>query len=66
MYPSKLYSGPTIKSRSAARRAAKDLVGIMTVMAVMGLVAGDDSFGECSMSNFSTTISDTRNCHTGS
>ena len=42
-------------------------IGIMTVMAVMGLVAGDDNFGECSMSNFSTTIScDTRNCHTGS
>ena len=26
MYPPKLYSGPTIQSRSAARRAAQDLV----------------------------------------
>ena len=42
-------------------------IGMMTVVAVMGLVAGDDNFGECSMSNFSTTIScDTRNRHTGS
>ena len=26
MYPTKLYSGPTIQSRPAARRAAQDLV----------------------------------------
>ena len=31
MYPPKLYSGPTIQSRSAARRAAQDLVMQMVI-----------------------------------
>ena len=40
MYPQKLYPGPTIHSRSAARRAAWDLVLIM-MMALVRLVVSD-------------------------
>ena len=32
MYPPKLYSGPTIQSRSAARRAAQDLVKKIAIL----------------------------------
>ena len=35
MYPPELYPGPTIQSRSAARRAAQDLVTIMMKMVMM-------------------------------
>ena len=35
MYPPKLYSGPTIQSRSAARRAAQDLVSTNIETAVL-------------------------------
>ena len=34
MYPPKLYPGPTIQSRSAARRAAQDLVVIKKLMEI--------------------------------
>ena len=35
MYPPKLYSGPTIQSRSAARRAAQDLVIIIIIIIII-------------------------------
>ena len=38
MYLPQLYSGPTIQSRSAARRAAQDLVMIMGLMIMMVMV----------------------------
>ena len=38
MYPLKLYSGPTIQSRSAARRAAQDLVSLKTYFNIFHVI----------------------------
>ena len=43
MYPRKLYSGPTIQSRSAARRAAEDLVISKEIWDYFSISSGYDS-----------------------
>ena len=46
MYPPKLYSGPTIQSRSAARRAAQDLVKKKEIYLRALKTSSSDQFGE--------------------
>ena len=55
MYPPKLYPGPTIHSRSAARRAAQDLVMMMMMMLAVMIMTSSKERQQMSTAWFQTS-----------